>query len=139
VGAFLDAFFTAQNAILPSTVIDEVTFAPSGSDIFNPVTTGIEGNTYGSGGGAAVGAAQFVSYIGRTAGGKRVRMFVYGVNAIAANDYRFVLGESTQVDDAIAVLNANSTLLKGIDGGAIVWKNYANAGVSAHWQKALRP
>jgi hypothetical protein len=59
-------------------VIDEVQFAASGSNIFNPVVTGIEGNSYGSGGVSAPNAAFFLSFVGRTSGGRRARLFVFG-------------------------------------------------------------
>jgi len=138
-GTLMDAFFTAFAPLWPATTIDEVQFAANGSDIFNAVTTTIDGNVYGSGSGADIGRAEFASFVGRTSGAHRVRIYLFGINAIASNDFRFGAGESTAIDAARAVIVGSSTFFLGIDGLVPVWKTYANAGVNAHWQKALRP
>ena len=140
VGTFLDDYFTGLGFLIYSTVIDEVQFAANGSTIFNAVTTGIEGNVYtGAGSGTVASeAAQFISFIGRTSGGRRLRMYTFGATSTAV-DFRYVAGENATVDAVVAILVAAGGLLLGIDGGTPVWKNYANAGVNAHWQKTLRP
>jgi hypothetical protein len=138
-GGDFDALMTALTSILPSTVIDLVEYAASGSNIFNPVTTGIEGNAYGSGGGAVIGAAEYLGFVGRSTGGHKARLYVFGINALASNDYRFVAGEVAAIDNAIGLLNAATTVYLAIDGVKPTWKSYANAGVNAHWQKAIRP
>ncbi len=139
VGVFFDAFLTALAGTIFSTTLDEAQFAPSGSSIFNTVVTGIEGNTYGSGTGDATDVANFVGFVGRTSGGRRSRIFVYGTDVAGSIDYRIATGESAAVDAAVGVINTASGCFLGIDGLLPVWKAYANTGVSAHWQKALRP
>lgn len=138
-GAQFDLFFDAINPLLPDTAIDSVEFAAQGSNIFNAVTTGIESNTYGSGITVEPLAANFISFIGRTAGGKRVRLFVFGINADTALNYRYTAGEIAAVDAAVALLPTMVGSFIGIDGLVPVWKTYANTGVNSHWQKALRP
>lgn len=138
-GTHFDALFTALSPMLPITSILDVQFAAAGSNVFNPVTTGIEGNIYGSGSGAPIGASENVGFVGRTSGGRRARLWVYGINAIASADFRFNPGESADVDNAIIAIRAATGLYLGIDGLAPTWKGYANAGVNAFWQRKLRP
>lgn len=138
-GVQFDAFFDTISALLPDTVIDSVEFAASGSNIFNAVTTGIEGDTYGSGITVEPLAANFLSFIGRTSGGKRARLYIYGINADQALNYRYTAGESASVDAATALLPTMVGSFLGIDGLVPVWKSYANTGVNTHWQKELRP
>jgi len=139
VGSLVDSFFTALGNVISATVIDFVDFAASGSSVFNPVTTGIEGNTYaGFGGGTTVQAAQYIDYVGRTAGGRRVRWSVFGIGNLFT-DFRAVSAENAQVDAGRAILAGAGAVIIGIDGLIPSWKTYANTGVNAHWQKALRP
>jgi len=138
-GLVMDALFTALGPILALTTVTDVQFAASGSNIFNSVGAGLAGNTYGSGTPTVAGAPEFVSFVGRTSGGRRWRMFIFGINAIAAVDYRFAPGEDANVDNAISVIDGASGIFLGIDGLKPTIYTYANAGVNAYWQKAVRP
>jgi hypothetical protein len=138
VGTMYDGLFTVLTGAIASLSIDEVQFAPTGSDIFNPVTTGIEGNTYGIGGHPASDAATFWSLIGRTPGGRRVRLFFYGMGGMGA-DYRYAAGENATADSLVATVQAFGADVEGIDGLTPTWKTYVNAGVNAHLQRSLRP
>lgn len=138
VGTFLQNFFTTQGAVSFASVIDSVDFAVSGSNVFNPVTTGAEGHTWGSGAGNTTSIPYFINYIGRSTGGRRLRMAVFG-HAGAPIDYRYVAGENATVDNTIAVLVAAGGLLTCIDGITPVWKTYANVGFNAYWQRNVRP
>lgn len=138
IGTLVDAFLTALSSILHAMVIDLVEFAASGSDIFNPVTSGIEGNTYGIGAGTTDQVPIFFNFIARSSGGRRLRMAIFGGTSLGT-DFRFIAGELGPIDAAIAVLVAAGSQLMAIDGLTPVWKTYANAGFNAHWQRALRP
>lgn len=138
VGTIVDDLLTAIDGALQALVIDEVQFAANGSDVFNAVTTGIEGNPYGTGGGITSQAANYYNFIGRSSGGRRVRLALFGANS-QAGDYRFVAGENSALDAARAVLVAAAGDILAIDGLTPTWKTYINAGVNAHWQRALRP
>lgn len=137
LGTYVDNFLTAISAQLFSLVVTEVQFAGTGSDIFNSVTSGIEGNTYGGGGAPELGTAWYLDFIGRSSGGRRVRLAVFGTQALGGN-YRYSAAEDSDVDAGIAVLNAATNTFMSIDGVKPIWKAYANAGVNAHWQKAIR-
>jgi hypothetical protein len=139
LAGFITNYFTAFGVACAAATIDFVDFAPSGSDIFNPVTTGVEGTTYAGGTVLSneVAAWQF-NFIGRTTGGRRVRYSRFGA-LFLGTDYRFVAGESSVIDAVVAQLNAAGSNLLGIDGLRPVWKTYADCGVNDHWVKVLRP
>lgn len=138
LGSEVDAFLTQLIPMLNLVTIDLVEYAAGGSNIFNPVASGIESNTYGSGAGTGSAAANYINFIGRSTGGRRVRLMVFGLK-VDANDYRFLPGENAYVDAAISQLKTPPNVFLAIDNIKPVWYTYANAGVNAHWQKALRP
>jgi len=138
LGTVVDLFLTALEPALNLMSIQTIEFAPSGSNVFNIVTTGIEGNVYGSGAGTGSAIPNYVDFIGRSSGGRRVRLAVFGLK-IDATDYRFLPGENAAVDDAIDVLQAATGSFLAIDGVKPQWYTYANAGVNYHWQHTLRP
>jgi hypothetical protein len=137
-GTIMDLYYTGMASKLYATSIDFVTFRPAGSTIANIVTTGIEGNTYGSGTPSPLNEPLYVDFVGRSSGGRRVRFTQFGCNDLAA-DYRFVAGESAVIDAAIAFINTTSNAWYAIDGLKGIWKSYANTGLNAYWQRAQRP
>jgi len=135
---FLGGVWTDMDALLYDTVIDDVLFAADGSNIFNSVTMTITGANFGSGSGSVSTAPYFISYIGRSSDGRRLRVYWYNVNVLGV-DYRFGAGENANVDATIADLIAAGSDLVTIGDLAPVWKSYANGGVSAYWQRKVRP
>jgi len=138
IGGFVDDLLTALASAIYGMVIDNVEFSASGSTVFNPVTTGIEGNPYGAGVSVGESEAFALNFIGRSTGGRRVRIMIFSPTTLGA-DYRFVAGEGGSIDAAVAVLQSSGGLLQAIDGLTPIWKTYVNALVNTHWQKALRP
>jgi len=129
---------TAFSGDIFATVLDFVEWAPDNSDIFNPVTTIWDGTTYGSGAGNLENVAWAYTFIGRTPGGRRVRMSQFGAKTLSAN-YRLTAGENVNIDAVIALLNAPGSQLLGIDGLLPIWKSYADVQVNDHWVKVIRP
>ena len=88
--------------------------------------------------------ANFISFQGRSFAGSRVSLNIYGIVAAPATvigrDFRWQQGESAAVDAAIAMLanDSGNDGIVAIDGTAPLWKQYANYGVSAYWQRRLR-
>ena len=136
-GVQADAFLSALTPLIATLTIDVVEFAAAASNIFNPVITGIEANTYGISGPAPENAAWFVGFVGRTAGGRRSRLFIFGAGLLGTN-YRWTPGENAAADSAVATLQAQSPGWEAIDGLVPVWKSYANAGVNDAIVKDLR-
>lgn len=130
--------WTEMSPLLYSTTIDDVLFAADGSNIFNSVTMGIVGDVYGSGSGSVSTVPYFISFIGRSSDGRRLRVYWYNVNVLGV-DYRFGAGEQANIDDTISDLIAAGGDLVTIGDLAPVWKSYANGGVSAYWQRNVRP
>jgi len=137
IGAAANSFLTALSTLLSLITITFVEFAPAGSDIFNPVVTGIEGNTYGAGVPTIVQQTTAVNFVGRTTGGRRLRIAVFGVLGFAQN-WRAVAGEVPAVDAAIAQLIAKPLEFRGIDNLVPVWKTYANIKAWDHWVDQVR-
>ena len=140
--AFGTAFGTFLGDLAPNlyaTTIDSVEYAGAGTTVFFPVTTGIEGITYGSGSAVVPGEnAYFYDFSGRTSGGRRMRAFQYGAKTLGG-DYRFAAGEDTDLDAALAVIVGEASMWLGIDGVKPVMKSYINAGVNSYWQRKVRP
>lgn len=91
---------------------------------------------------AANQAPRFLSWAGRTTGGRRVRYYFYGFNIDNAvpNDFR-LSGEENAVyaafqDDLFSLLDETNAV--AIDGLTPVMYNYANVGFNAYWQQEAR-
>jgi len=138
IGLNVDDIMTAISGLLYPTTIDLVEFAAQGSNIFNSVTSGIEGNTYGSGVAVPSSPAAYINFIGRSSDGRRVRLAFFGAKIIGV-DFRFAPGEDGAIDNAIASLSAPANHFVTIGDIEPVWKLYANGGYNAYWQKQIRP
>jgi len=137
VGSLVDAFLEAIADAIYGLTISTAEFAADASDIFLPVTTGIEGNVYGTGFAGPPEENWFYGFIGRSAGGRRWHLDIFGARTLGT-DYRIVPGESAVLTDGIDVLNASTSLI-AIDGLAVTVYPYVNCGNNAHWQRAVRP
>lgn len=135
-------FLSELLTLLPSDfTIVGARYAPAGSDVTLPTTAP---SSPGTGGGtpAAAEVPAYLTFVGRTSAGRKVKVQVYGVSASPASeggvfsDYRLTAGQSTPVDDAIAALGILGAV--GIDGESINWYTYANCGYGAYWQKKQR-
>jgi len=137
IGALIDGFLTELADACYGIIISTVEFAADGSDIFLPVTTGIEGNVYSTGSPANDQRPWFYGFQGRSAAGKKWHLDIFGARSLGSN-YRVTGGEIPEVDAAILALQSFGTNLVGIDDAEVTVYNYANAGVNAHFQRALR-
>lgn len=138
LGTLVDAYYTALNTKIYGTTITEVQFASTGSNVFNPVTTGIEGNVYSSGSGIPGEVPYYFDFIGRSTGGRRMRFAQFGAKALGS-DYRYIAGEDSDLDNALAVIVGAGSAWVAIDGIKPTMKTYINAGVNAYWQRKVRP
>lgn len=95
--------------------------------------------TYGIGAGEAADSAQFYSFIGRSVGGRRVRVTLFGAIINRNNGvYRAPPGADAAFAAAIETLqNAEGTFL-AIDAGRAIWKQYVNLGDNAYWRNHIR-
>jgi len=136
-GDTLNALLNTIDTQLYQITINQVRFAADGSNVSNPVVSGIEGNTYGTGAPADNERADFLNFVGRTTGGRRVTMAIYGLNAVD-DGFRSNAAEDPDVEAAVDILNGEEGLFLGIDGLNPVWKPYVNNAASGYWQRKLR-
>lgn len=138
----LDEWFTDHNPIMPEDwVFIDWWYIPDGSDISVPLDNA---PTPFDGAGTPVfgQAPSFIDYVGRSPGGKRVRLGLIGTvidyssGAIGNQNYRLTRAESTVVNAALNTLAAAPFV--AIDGGEPRWKAYADGGYNAYWQRKLR-
>lgn len=135
---FLDDLWTAIAANLLACTITGVGFIADGSTIENPVSMPtFVGQTYGSGAGSTVQGTGFINFVGRSTGGRRVRLAFFGSNVVDET-FRIDAAADSDVADAINDLQTNTVDLCAIDGLEILWKPYVNFGYNAHWQRAKR-
>lgn len=137
VGAMVDAFLGALSTAQYFKTLTGTDWAAAGSNVFNPVVTGIEGNSYGVGVPVSADRAWAFNFIGRTSGGKRCRIMIFCPTSMTTN-YRYDPGEASLVDAAVNVLQGAGGLIIGIDGLTPIWKDYVNLLANAYWQKELR-
>ena len=136
-GSLVAAYLGAFNTTCADITLDFVDWAPTGSDIFNPVTTGVEGTTFTGGTGVPSDAAVAYVFSGRTSGGRRVRLAQFGA-LFVTTDYRIAAGEASDIDAVIAILVGAGSDIIGIDGLTPVWHTDATVKPNDHWVKVLR-
>lgn len=134
----LDDFLTALGGLISVITIIGARHRPQGSNVTLPVTwTGAA--TYGVGTATHAESAFYIDFVGRSAGGRRVRLSVFGSDQaidLAESDYR--LPATGAVLDALTVLTNASDIVVAIDNGAPVWNQYANLGINAYWRNRIR-
>jgi hypothetical protein len=133
-----DQFLTALGDAIFEITITGARHRPKDETITLPESwTG--SSTYGTGSATHDQSAWYIDFVGRSAGGRRVRIALFGAASFEDNighDYR--LPATDQVADAILVLQSNSDILTAIDNETVVWYSYANVGVNAYWRNRIR-
>lgn len=137
MGVQLDQLFTALTSMLPVITVTRLRWSPSGSTVSTPVLSGIEGNSYGFGTITQEAEPRFLDFVGRSPGGRRCRMAVFGY-AGPLSDYRLTSAENTDVALALTTLQGGANSWLAIDGTKPVWYPYVDVGYNAYWQRKLR-
>lgn len=138
IGNLANDFFTALGAAVGPILLEFVDWAPAGSNVFNPVITGHEGAAYAGGAFTNEMNAWAYTFVGRSSGGKRTRIAVFGA-LFLSDDYRLEAAASPTIAAALNILNLAGSLITCIDGLRPVWKSYVDIQVNDHWVKNLRP
>lgn len=87
-------------------------------------------------------APAFVSFVGRSSGGRRTRVTLLGAGLApgdeggVTSDYRATVAESGAIATARTQLIAAG--VQAVDGLPVTWYAYANLGYNAYWQRAVR-
>lgn len=135
-GAF-DAFLSAIGPLLTIITINGLRGSAAGSSI-SVDRSWVGPASYGSGAQSAVNRPAFISFVGRTDGARKVKVELFGIAGVNENDYRKTFLESVDVANTLDVLRADDMYWCAIDGLPAVWKNYANVGFNAYYQRKLR-
>lgn len=133
-----DGLLTAANGSIKEITILGLRKQESGSSFSLPIAwTGA--SNYGTGVGDPQDEASFLGFAGRGSDGRRVRIYLFGYLGIAdRTTFRIARGSSTIVDDMLTQLETDPDLFKTIGGTTPSWKQYANVGLNAYWQRQLR-
>lgn len=138
VAATISAFLTDLAPNLYLLTVTGFRFADAGTNVSLPVTwTGDA--TYGDDVGPEYASGQYYDFVGRSPGGRRVRVAVFGAISLQVGDnYRISVAESTDMQDALAELVSDVDHFLAIDFGTPIWNQYANSGVNAYWRNKIR-
>lgn len=136
--AAFDAVLSELTSQVFLVTIDSFRFQLAGNNFSTLLTWGGPA-TYGSGAGTPSASANYVSAIGRSTLGHRVKFTLFGmVNATLGGDYRMSPGETSVVGAVLAALVADPLYWLAIDGTVPNWHNYLNVGVNAYWRNKIR-
>lgn len=120
-------------------------FAPADSDIFLPTTAPDQPTGAGSTGSRANSDKAYAcSFVGRSTGGNKARMFLYGTVFAASlrsgieDDFRILSSENGDVSAAIVRLNETSPALVANDDNVATWYEYVNVKHNDRWVRRLR-
>jgi len=134
---FFSALLLALAPRLTTITIAGLRRAAAGTNVSLPATWSGEAS-YGSGSQSVINAPVYLSFVGRSAAGRRARIFIYGVSAQTEDDYRYEAVDHGEISDALEVLNGAVNFFLAIDGLDVIWNPYANAGFNAYYQRKAR-
>lgn len=136
-GAFED-LLTELSAQLYSLTVLGMRVSAEGSDISLPATYS-GATSFGSGAADKVGTAGYVTFLGRTADGRRTRISIFGNKTVqVGGDFRASGTEVGDFVDAIAWLQGNPSYFRSISGLGTTWYPYADTGYNSYWRNKLR-
>lgn len=134
---FMDAFLTALAPELSLITIDGARVAQVNTNVSIPITWSGD-PSYGTGSESAVFRPRSLCFLGRTANGRRARMYVFGGDYTSPNDFRINRVDNANIDAAIDVLEVNPQFFAGIDGLASVKYSYVDVNFNSYWERAVR-
>ncbi len=135
----VDAFLTAIATDLYLISVLGADFSDAGSNITVPVLWS-GASTYGSGTMPAVFAPREIEWGGRSVGGRRFKVYVYGVDITTPDTFRQVAAGSNIAANGIAALAdaQASGVFVAIDNEATNLYNYANLNFNSYWERKAR-
>jgi len=136
----IDDFLQALSGNLVEITTVGLRVAAEGSDITNPVATGIIAANYGSGAGDVINAPLQVNFVGRSPDGRKSRVGIFGWTAQTDASWRITSSEDSDVLAAITSLTSAGAggIFVSISGARPLWKPYADIGYNDHWVKQAR-
>jgi len=92
---------------------------------------------WGSGGASLETDSRCLNFQGRTSGGHKARLGVFGYKS-DVSEYRLTESESAAVAAAVGTLNGSGGVFVGIDGLAPNWYGYGNIKANDYWVRQAR-
>lgn len=136
VAAISSLLTTLKPIIVQDTTFTGVRYALSGTNISNPLSFApIQGTAAGTL--AQIDYPRFFAFWGRGPDGRETKLTFYGGNVGVTNDYRITGGENATIAAVINQLNSSSQWTT-ISGSRPIWKQYANTGYNAYFQRKRR-
>lgn len=134
----LQAILGDIGAAFSFSEITAVQISDALSDIFlDYAATTLIGDNWGADPATEETNATGLTFIGRTAGGRRAKFTLFGYKN-PLSEFRLLASESVGIADAVAVLDTATASFLAIDGLEPVWKNYADIKANDHWVKEAR-
>jgi hypothetical protein len=104
-------------------------FAEAGSDLFFPEAGWVTVNgESGIAPGTSDAPSTFLNFGGRSAGGRRVKLYLFETFFDETADMKYDAGESALLDAVVAQLNDPLSEICAIDGLVTTWYTYVNVG-----------
>jgi hypothetical protein len=128
---------TAMSTLLNQLTVVGLRKSVQGSNVTNAATWS-GASTYGTGTLPNNSRARFLSFVGRDSLGYRVRATVFGAAGTLDDNYRMTRAESTLVAASLDYLAARTNDFVTLAFNHPTWKQYANAGYNAYWQRQVR-
>lgn len=137
VDSIVDILTAAQGLVYEDQVWSSARASAAGSDISFPIAwTPIEGTN----GNTPTDTTKpfFVTFVGRSTGGRQVAWTIGGAALISDSNYRVVEGENPGVDATLDAFRLAEPAPTAIDGLDPLMYSYANVGYNAYFQRKLR-
>lgn len=122
----------------PQTIFREVRFSAAGSTVSLPLFN-INLVGFGAGTPGNEDLTRFITFVGRSSTGRRVRQTLFAPAVQPDVDYRVPRGVLSGVDGVLDFLQQNTGNFVGVDGQPVqAWYDYANTGFNAYYQRRAR-
>lgn len=132
-----DGLLAGLATILATVTIDGLEVSLISSDVRNPAVWG-GASTYGTGSQPDAYEPVELTFPGRSTGGHKARVSVFGYKEPIPTDFRLSSSENANIANAVAALDSFSGRFLAIDGIAPIWHPYANVGFNDHWTGEAR-
>lgn len=112
-------------------------YAAAGSDISNPESWAAINGTNATAP-SVLARPIFATFSGRTATGRKARLYFFTPYINFESDFRLELADNTALANARAILESPTRHIGAIDGTAPIWYPYFNIGFNAYHQRKAR-
>lgn len=130
--------FDAIGPTLPVTIVTGVRYRAQFSSVSLPVVSTLVGESAGTGAAVPQFVPRFISFLGRSALGRRSSIYFYGSALAIPADYRYAPGENADIDAARAILGDAEGWFLAKDNIKAALYGYANTGFNSYKERRQR-